>query len=162
RRSWPREAILHYDFHQPRQDWYRGAKQSGRLHVTEPYYDSGGSNITMVSVTQPVYDRRGRFVGVAGTDLSLAGMRDLVRDIHLRGAPGSGGGPTGDYAYLVSRGSKIIAHPDERLMLRKGYPGADLAGVPAGAEIRALGTGFTRTGGHTPRMGGAGARRLYW
>lgn len=53
RRSWPRAAIIDYDFHEPRQDWYAGARRDGKLHVTEPYFDDGGSNITMVSVTRP-------------------------------------------------------------------------------------------------------------
>jgi len=63
-------AIIDYDFHEPRQDWYAGARRDGKLHVTEPYFDDGGSNITMVSVTRPV-DAAGRFLAVAGADISL-------------------------------------------------------------------------------------------
>ena len=46
-------------------------KTTGKLYVTEPYYDDGGSNIAMVSVTRPVTDETGWLIGVAGTDLSL-------------------------------------------------------------------------------------------
>ena len=56
RKSWPRATIVEYDYHDPKQEWYNGPKQTGKPYITEPYFDDGGSNITMVSVTRPIRD----------------------------------------------------------------------------------------------------------
>ena len=84
RKSWPKSAHLKYDFHDDDQDWYQGARKSGRLHVTQPYFDQGGSDIDMVSITQPIYSRAGKFLGVAGADVALDEMRKIVREMHIR------------------------------------------------------------------------------
>jgi serine phosphatase RsbU (regulator of sigma subunit)/anti-sigma regulatory factor (Ser/Thr protein kinase) len=84
RKSWPNCAHLKYDFHDEEQDWYHGAKTSGQLHVTQPYFDEGGSDIDMVSITQPIYDHAGKFLGVAGADVALDEMRKIVRKMHIR------------------------------------------------------------------------------
>jgi len=84
RKSWPYSGHLKYNFHDENQDWYHGAKASGRLHVTQPYFDEGGSDIDMVSITQPVYDQAGKFLGVAGADVALDEMRKIVRKMHIR------------------------------------------------------------------------------
>ncbi len=130
RRSWPKPASLEYDFHDARQDWYAGAKSSGKLHITEPYFDDGGSNVTMVSVTRPVNDAAGRFFAVAGADISL---EDIQR--HLKSSVGE--------MYLVSRSGRVIAHPKAELRARKGYAGEDLRNLPGGAAIAAAPSGST-------------------
>src|SRR4051812_8167679 len=143
RRSWPQAAALDYDFHDARQDWYAGAKRSGKLHITEPYFDDGGSNITMVSVTRPVNDANGGFFGVAGADISL---EDIQR--HLKSSAGE--------MYLVSRSGRVIAHPKAELRLRKGYAGEELRNLPGGAAIAA-----TPTGTSLVTLGGV-SRTLVW
>lgn len=115
-------AVLGYDFHDAGQDWYAGAKRSGKLHITEPYFDDGGSNITMVSVTRPVTDAGGRFFAVAGADISL---EDIQK--HLKSTVGE--------MYLVSRGGRVIAHPNAQLRVRKGYPGEELRNLPGGGTV---------------------------
>jgi len=50
RKSWPHAAYLRYDYHDPKQDWYRGAKEGKGLHVTLPYFDEGGSDIDIISI----------------------------------------------------------------------------------------------------------------
>ena len=84
RKSWPHAARLKYDFHDPSQDWYRGALETNGTHVTLPYFDEGGSDIEMISITRAVYDHQGRFLGVAGADVALTEMRKIVREMHIR------------------------------------------------------------------------------
>ena len=85
RKSWPHAAHLNYDFHDPDQDWYRGAKEKGKgIHVTLPYFDEGGSDIDMISITKAVHDASGKFIGVAGVDVSMEEMGRIVREMHLR------------------------------------------------------------------------------
>jgi len=130
RKSWPHEARLKYDFHDPSQDWYRGAKVSGKLHVTQPYYDEGGSDIDMISITQPVYGSGGTFVGVAGVDVALDEMRKIVRKLHIRDFGTDLTNDSGkalpftqkskalpknlrESAYLISQTGAIIVSPEE-------------------------------------------------
>jgi len=84
RKSWPNAAYLKYDFHNPDQDWYRGAKESKGIHVTLPYFDEGGSDINMISITKAVRDPSGKFLGVAGADVSMEEMEKIVREMRLR------------------------------------------------------------------------------
>ena len=143
RRSWPKAAQIGYDFHDPGQDWYAGAKQSGKLHITEPFFDDGGSNITMVSVTRPVNDQAGRFFAVAGADIPLDGIQR-----HLKSSVGE--------MFVVSRNGRVIAHPNDQLRVRKGYPGEELRNLPGGAAVAAAPSGSA----FVPY--GASSRTLVW
>jgi PAS domain S-box-containing protein len=157
RKSWPNNEPVHYDFHDPKWEWYHAPKVSGKFHVTEPYYDEGGSDIAMLSLTTPVFDQANQFMGVAGVDLALNRIREMVKAIRLNEKPEARrhGLPT-EYAYLVSRKGKIIAHWNEDLMLRKGFPGADLSSRPGGVDVAAKPEGFARV-----IMDGE-RRRVYW
>lgn len=131
RKSWPNAAHLKYDFHDESQDWYRGAKESKGLHVTQPYFDAGGSDIDMVSITKPVYSAKGTFLGVAGVDVALDEMRKIVRKIHIRNyesdlamgveegkvtsspkGPSLGPKDLRETAYLISQSGAIIVSPE--------------------------------------------------
>ena len=152
RRSMPGPVQPKYDYHQT--EWYQGAKQSGNLFISEPYFDRGGSNITMVSVAKPFVNANGDLLGVAGVDVSLDLIRVFASYLHLRnGQPQSS---DGDYAFLVSRQGKIIAHPDERLMPREDFGGADASSLPDGKFVVAQASGFARF------QVAKQDRRVYW
>jgi methyl-accepting chemotaxis protein len=151
RASCPRAGIVQYDFHDARQDWYAGAKRSGKLHITEPFFDDGGSNITMVSVTRPVNDTSGRFFAVAGADISL---EDIQK--HLKSTVGE--------MYLVSAAGRVIAHPNAQLRVRKGYPGEELRNLPGGALVAASpsGNAFVPYGASSRTLAWATAAATGW
>ncbi len=153
RKNWPALTPVEYDYHDAQQDWYNGPKLSRSFYITEPYFDEGAGNVSMVSLTTPVFDAATNFIGVAGVDLALDRIRELVRAAHLAE---SGRGNTNDFAYLVSRAGKVIAHPKEELMLRKGFAGADLTTRPGGQFVAAQPEGFAATLMEGER------RRLYW
>src|SRR5207302_9271833 len=90
--------------------------------------DAGGSDITEVSVTKPFFGPKGEMLGVAGADISLEQMRISASYLRLRSVESQ----DGDYAFLVSKRGRIIAHPDQKLMLRKDYPGAEASALPDG------------------------------
>ena len=56
RKSWPNKIKVEYDYHDPKQEWYSGTKNSRTFYVTEPYFDEGGSEITMVTLAVPMFD----------------------------------------------------------------------------------------------------------
>ena len=65
RKSWPNRVTLGYDFHDPKWEWYVGTKTSRSFYVTDPYFDEGGSEITMVTIAVPMVDAGSNFIGVA-------------------------------------------------------------------------------------------------
>lgn len=160
RKSWPKPVIVNYDYHDPKWEWYNAPKILGRMNVTEPYFDDGGSNITMVSINLPIYGKNRSYIGTSGADIDLERMREIVRKIRLGTDPSSAPtqvrGGQNDYAYLLSRKGLVIAHPDERLMLRKDYPGEDIKNLPDGRLVAGSASGEARTGS------GAGAHYVFW
>jgi PAS domain S-box-containing protein len=156
RKSWPNQVRLDYDYHDPKWEWYIGPKTTGQFYVTEPYFDEGGSEIAMVTLSVPMFDATSNFFGVATVDLSLDRLRAMVRAARLRDAEESGRSGTNEFAYLVSQSGKIVAHPNEELMLGKGFPGADVKSRPGGEAVAAKREGFTDT-----TMDGK-RRRVFW
>ena len=153
RKNWPALTLVDYDYHAPQQEWYNGPKLSRAFYVTEPYFDEGAGNISMVSLTTPVFYAVTNFIGVAGVDMALDRIRELVRSARLAESGRSG---TNEFAYLVSRAGRIIAHPQEDLMLRKGFAGAELISRPDGQFVAATPEGFAAITIDGER------RRLYW
>jgi PAS domain S-box-containing protein len=152
RKSWPNPVKLEYDFHDPKWDWYSGPKKTGTFYVSEPYFDEGGSDIAMVTLSVPMFDASSNFFGVATVDLALDRLRALVKESETK----SGHAGADQFAYLVSQSGKIIVHPIEEIMLRKGFPGADVRTRPGGAAIVASSEGFTDA------MMDGQRRRVYW
>ena len=158
RNSYPEATINKNDFHidQPSTIWYWGAKKSGQLTISEPYFDGGGSDVTMLSVNAPVFGPEGEFYGISGVDISLDDMQELIKEVDIAMA-GEMAGHESDFAYLVSPAGKIIAHPDGGLMIGEGNPGANISQLPAGVSIQATPSGQT-----TYRKPDGAERIVYW
>lgn len=157
RKNSPEMTVVHYDYHDVKQEWYNGAKTDGKLHITEPYFDDGGSDINMVSITHPVIADDGHFVGVAGADLSLELIQSIVDRIET-----NFWNTTGErdhevrHSYLVSRQGLIVTHPDPKLMLSKDSPGARVDSLPDGKVTLASPNGESLVDIGTEH------RRIYW
>jgi sigma-B regulation protein RsbU (phosphoserine phosphatase) len=100
-------ALSGYDY--PSRDWYRLPKDGGEPLWSEPYFDEGGGGVLMATYSVPVRADDGRLVGIATADVALAWLERLMSGIRV--------GRTG-YAFLVSRGGRIVTHPDPRLAMR--------------------------------------------
>ena len=88
-------------------EWYQGPVKSGKLHVSEPFFDRDGSLTLLLSVTKPFFDADNRQVGVVGADLALDLIQAIVGQIRFR----PGAASAGEYAFLISREGKIVSHP---------------------------------------------------
>lgn len=183
RKNWPRGGMLQYDFHDENQDWYRGAKEMGRgIHVTLPYFDEGGSEIDMISITKAVHDASGKFIGVAGTDVSMKEMEQSIGQMRLRdvGTRLIGGAhdnsafasaesaqdPDRQAAYLISETGAVIVGPGKNAPRKFPKPGEKdpdrILGSLADhglqlspehlAEILARNSGWIRVGEHGEKM----------
>ena len=153
RDSWPKLTRVTYDYHDPKQTWYSGPKDSGKPFLTEPYFDDGGANKSMVSYTEPVYSAKHEFVGVCGVDIVLDQLQKMVGKIHILD---SGAAAGSESSFLYSKAGVLIAHPDGNLLPHKGFAGADAGSIPDGKLTTQSPTGTTIV-----TINGS-ARRLYW
>lgn len=154
RHTYPNHTVFPKDYLDsiPTQEWYAGPRKTGKPYITEPYYDDGGGNISMVSISHPCIDAQGRIIGIAGVDLSMAHFYRLIADLHYANNRDQLGG----FAFLASSSGRIIAHPDARLRLGKGNPGATLDALKEGPVIAG------RSGGVALLTDRDGTHRLYW
>ncbi len=129
-----------YNHHDAHQEWYQKPKKTGKLSITEPYYDDGGVNTTMVSVTVPMYTSQSRFFGVAGVDIMLDGLVKRTSEVHILREEFH----EHEFAMLVSEGGIVIAHPNKELLLRKGFNGTKLDQLPEGAIVGSTARGMQR------------------
>lgn len=141
-----------YDHHDAHQEWYQKAKKTGRLAITEPYYDDGSVNETMVSITVPMYDQKGRFYGVAGVDVTLEGLVKRTSTLKILNEAFK----DREFAMLVSEGGILIAHPNEQFLLRKGFAGTKLETLPEGKIVGNNPSGYQRA------FINGQARYLFW
>jgi len=84
-------------------EYYTTSLRTGREYLVEPYYENiGGRKVLITSVTVPI-KKDGKTIGVAGVDLELAAIQDMI--IHIK--------PFGNgYAAIYSSGGLIVSHPD--------------------------------------------------
>ncbi|GAA4249305.1 HAMP domain-containing protein [Azospirillum formosense] len=93
-------------------EYYRAAAAAGKPVLTEPYLDDLTKTL-MTSAAAPVKDGD-RVIGVAGVDLTLSGLTDLVRQVK----------PYGDgHAAVLTGAGVYVAHPDAG---RLSHPADDL------------------------------------
>ena len=83
-------------------EYYNIPMRTGHEYLVEPYYENiGGKRTLITSVTVPII-LNGRTVGVAGVDLELTEIQNMIIQIK----------PFGDgYAAVYSSGGHIVSHP---------------------------------------------------
>jgi methyl-accepting chemotaxis protein len=89
-------------------DYYLIAKRSNQEVIMNPYhYKVGGKDVLMTSLVVPIHSSNGKIVGVAGVDIALDNLQQLVDTIHPY--------QTG-YGFLVSNDGQIVGHPKKDLI----------------------------------------------
>ena len=84
--------------------------------LTAPYADAAGGGL-IITVAAPV-GSHGDLSGVAGADLDLGTIRDMLAGLDVGGR---------GYAFLVEAGGRVLVHPDRSLVLhdlREALPAA--------------------------------------
>lgn len=85
--------------------WYTQVKQTRKSTFTEPYLDVTIDKL-VISPVSPVMPN-GQFVGVAGGDIFLDDIIDILNQIDFLDL---------GYAYLVTSKGKILSHPDNKMV----------------------------------------------
>jgi sigma-B regulation protein RsbU (phosphoserine phosphatase) len=104
-------------------EWFREALDSGRPCWTEPYQDTGGGEVWMVTFAVPFGAAGHAPTGVVTADVRLRRLESRVSEIEL-GRRGFG--------VLLSRSGQVIAASDRE----RAFPGTLVLG-PASPETRA-------------------------
>lgn len=89
-----------YDYLDPKWEWYRHPRETGRAFWTEPFFDEGAGNAMMVTFVAPFF-RDGVFRGTVNVDVLVADLRDRA----IRGVR------AGTDVYLLSREGRLIVAP---------------------------------------------------
>jgi len=96
--------------------WYHSCIEEGKTILTEPYLDPATQK-TILSAVTPVFGESGDALGVAGIDVSMEHMNEVMGGYKI--------GKKG-YVFLVSAEGAIIYHPDEE-MRQKGITEAGVS-----------------------------------
>ncbi|AYC34104.1 methyl-accepting chemotaxis protein [Pseudomonas cavernae] len=87
--------------------WYKDALAAGQTVLTEPYLDMVSHEL-VVSITTPLR-QAGQITGVAGVDLSLQTLTQIINSLDFGGM---------GYAFLISSDGKILVHPNKDLVMK--------------------------------------------
>ncbi|PID28886.1 MAG: hypothetical protein CR982_04005 [Candidatus Cloacimonadota bacterium] len=91
-------------------EWYMDPKNSRKACVTEPYFfPAGGKDVLMITFLHPIF-LDGKFIGVAGVDLTM----DLFRKFTENIKPFETG-----YSSLLSNESVVVTHPKKDIVGKK-------------------------------------------
>ncbi|MDU0111776.1 methyl-accepting chemotaxis protein [Psychrosphaera aquimarina] len=91
------------DYDARQRPWYKLAKSRKTTAFTAPYVDVTTDELT-ISAVVPMFEN-GKFSGVAGGDIDMAKISDIVGSIDFLGF---------GYAFLVDGNSHILSHPDAK------------------------------------------------
>lgn len=118
-RSAKAQQSLPDDYDPRSRPWYKLAQELGRASITRPYLDASTGEIVL-STLAPVSS--GTFRGVAGGDITLNAIRELLREVNLA--------ETG-YAALVDGQGTVLYHPEKKWVGKKV---TDLLGQEMGPD----------------------------
>lgn len=91
-------------------EWFTSAMASKEGHWSEPYFDEAGAKMMLCTYSYPIRDKKGTIVAILGADVSLEWLSQVMGSIHTL--------PT-SYNLLLSRTGKLIACPEESLLIKK-------------------------------------------
>ncbi|MCQ4160473.1 methyl-accepting chemotaxis protein [Roseomonas sp. GC11] len=115
------------DYDPRRRPWYDAAQRARQPVFTAPYHGASTGKL-MITAAVPVM-RGAELLGVAGGDLEMTAIQAMLRAMPM--------GHKG-YLLLVEEGGRVLAHPEEKLVLRplsEALPGASSALSSGGAML---------------------------
>ncbi|RZM80707.1 methyl-accepting chemotaxis protein [Pseudoalteromonas rubra] len=108
-------VVLPSDFDATQRPWYKLAERKRDTAFTTPYIDVTSNELTITAVVPIMMN--GRFSGVAGGDIDMATITDIVNEIDFLGY---------GYGFLLDAEGRILSHPNTGL---NDKPMSDLFGT---------------------------------
>lgn len=116
-------------------DWYKSAKESDSLIVTNPYVDAFTGKM-IISIAAPIHDASGNIVGVTGADITIDELISVVDEVKENDT----------YGFLVDSEGYFVTHENEAFLptgdtstavsdLRGGTNGQAENSIPEGINL---------------------------
>lgn len=100
------EPLVDYDT-QGAGDYYQIPKKTNKEAVLDPYlYTISGQEVLLTSLVAPIANRDGEFIGIAGIDLALDSLQQLIQEIQISGFQDA-------YITFFSSDGTVVASPFE-------------------------------------------------
>jgi len=112
-----------YDYTKPEWEWYYRPRKLSAAVWTEPYFDQGAGNITMVTFSVPFY-RHGRVAGIATVDLDLGRLLELAE---IQDSDQSN-------LFILSRGGNFVYPQNKTELIMPLLAGS--AGIPKAHAVK--------------------------
>ncbi len=65
-------------------DYYLIPKRTGKESILEPYfYEIDGKDVLLTSLVVPIKDKSGDFIGIAGVDIAITAIYEMLKDIKI-------------------------------------------------------------------------------
>ena len=111
-----------YDYHE--MDWYKKPKMLGEAYWSDPYYDTGGGEMTMATYSLPLFDNNGKMYAVVTADISLDWLTRRLEEIdevnnNTNYKVSKDGNKS--YSFIISRNGSYIVYPDKKRILNESY-----------------------------------------
>lgn len=97
-----------YDY--PNKEWYQTPRNLKQGYWSEPYCDTGGGEITMVTYSYPLLDDEGNVYAVVTADVSLEWLSQLMDSLKYYDH---------SYSFVLSRNGTFITHPKQDVVLNE-------------------------------------------
>lgn len=111
-----------YEYHF--MDWYQIPKLLGKPYWSDPYYDTGGGEITMSTYSLPLYDSNGMMYAIVTADISLEWLTDQLEAIDRHNNDGGASikeDKYASYSFIIGRNASYIVHPFRERLLKDTY-----------------------------------------
>ena len=111
-----------YEYHN--MEWYQKPKLLGHAYWSDPYYDTGGGEMTMTTYSLPLFDRNGEMYAVVTADISLDWLTKQLHELDKKNNNTTEDVTWEDlqtYSFIISRNGSYIVHPDKEHILNHSF-----------------------------------------
>lgn len=98
-------------------DWFREGIKGNACNWSEPYYDNIGAKMLVCTYTMPIRNAKGRIVGLLNADVSLEWLAHFANSQTTYKS---------SYNVILSKGGKLLVHPDKHILLRSTMHDQDI------------------------------------
>jgi sigma-B regulation protein RsbU (phosphoserine phosphatase) len=115
-------GTVDYEYHY--MDWYQIPKLLGKPYWTDPYYDTGGGEMTMATYSLPLFNSNGEMYAVVTADISLDWLTEQLHEIDKVNNNATDDVTWDDmetYSFIISRNGSYIVHPDKEHVLNQTF-----------------------------------------
>ncbi len=97
------------DYDARKRPWYIQAVQEDKVILTAPYVDANTGGL-VITVATPVKSTSGKLLGVAGIDVDLKTLSDMITSYKVFGK---------GYGFLLDREGNMICHPKSEMIMKE-------------------------------------------